>query len=231
MKNKKLVGLGDKNLDYVASTLTRYRLNKYLSITNNNVRQALRLYILNAKVSAAVMTDLHYVEIALRNKFERELNIKYGNDWFKNKDFLRLINEHNRGVLLKAQKNAAKHWPSGQVLPPGKVVAELTFGFWSQLADRKLEHSLWVSCLSKSFTWSKAPKRSTFSLQLEKLRKIRNRVAHHEPIFHLDLMDTSRRIFEVGRVLCPMTAKVMNQTSTVQRQIMSLTKYRRRRGI
>lgn len=44
-------------------------------MTRNNAQQALRLYMLNTKVSAAVMTDLHYIEVALRNKF--------GYEWFK----------------------------------------------------------------------------------------------------------------------------------------------------
>jgi len=227
----KLPMLDANSLGDVVATITRPRLSKYLRATSNDAQQALRLYVLNTKVSAAVMTDLHYIEVAMRNKFDRELTAKYGADWFKNAGFLALVDKRSQDILLKAQRDAAKHWPKGKALPPGKVIAELTFGFWLQLTDSKLEHKLWVPCLHKAFAPRKAPKRATFNQQLEKLRQLRNRVAHHEPIFHLDLLDAYRRICDVGQLLCPTTARVMDQASTVQRQVMGLTKYRQRRGI
>lgn len=60
-------------------------------MTRNNAQQALRLYVLNTKVSAAVMIDLHYIEVALHNKFDRELAAKFGNEWFKDAGFLALV--------------------------------------------------------------------------------------------------------------------------------------------
>lgn len=218
-------------LSQVVATLTQPRLSKYLRVTGNDVQQALRLYVLNTKVSAAVMTDLHYIEIALRNKFDRELESSFGPEWFKSARFLALVDGRSQAILLKAQKDAAKHWPKGKAVPPGKVIAELTFGFWLQLTDSKLEHKLWVPCLHKAFLPRKAPKRAAFNQQLEKLRQLRNRVAHHEPIFHLDLLQAYSRILQVGTLLCPNTANVMDKTSTVYREVMGLTKYCRQRGL
>ena len=223
--------LDRSNLQQIVITLTKPRLHKYLQATGHHMQQALRLYILNAKVSAAFMTDLHYIEIALRNKFDQELTPKFGAEWFRNPDFLSLLTPHSQNILIKAQKDAARHWPKGVPLPPGKVIAELTFGFWLQLTDARLEHPLWVPVLHKAFLPRKAPKRASFNLQLEKLRQLRNRTAHHEPIFHLDLIDTHRHALEVANLLCPTTAQVMRKTSVVQRSIMQLLKYRRRRSL
>ena len=218
------------SLGQVVATLTLPRLSKYLLVTENDAEQALRLYVLNTKVSAAMMTDLHYVEVVLRNKLDRELAIKFGPEWFKDSRFLALVDGRSRAILSKAQKDAAKPWPKDEALPPGKVIAELTLGFWLQLTDSKLEHTLWVPCLHKAFAPRKAPKRAAFNQQVEKLRQIRNRVAHHEPIFHLDLLEAHRRILEVGTLLCPATANMMEKTSTVCREVMRLTQYSLRRG-
>lgn len=231
MTSTKLPMMQAKHLAQVLTTLTPPRLSKYLRVTGNQTQQALRLYILNTKVSAAIMKDLHYIEVALRNKFDRELADKFGSQWFSDSRFLSMVDGRSQAILLKAQKSAAKHWPKGVAVPPGKVIAELTFGFWLQLTDSKLEHRLWVPCLHKVFLPQKAPKRSVFNQQLEKLRQLRNRVAHHEPIFHLDLMDAYRRIQQVAILLCPMTAHVMERTSTVKREVMGLGKFCRQRGL
>ena len=190
---------------------------------------ALRLYILNGKVSAAVMIDLHFVEIALRNKFDRELCAKFGQRWYQDPAFLALVDVPTGNILNKAQRDAGKHLPKGIVPFHGKVVAELTFGFWLRLTDSRLEHTLWVPALHKAFP--RPPKRSAFNQQLEKLRQLRNRVAHHEPIFHLDLLAARQGIEDACRLLCPHTAHVMVTTSTMHREIMGVHKFRRRKGL
>lgn len=227
----RLPRLDTNSLDQVVSTLTKPRLSKYLKASKNNCQQALRLYVLNTSVSAAFLADLHYVEVALRNKFDRELAALYGREWFKDAGFLSLVDPYTQGLFEKARKAAKKGLPKGTPTPPGKVVAELTFGLWAGLTDPKLEHSLWVPCLHKAFAPRKAPKRSTFNQQLEKLRQLRNRVAHHEPIFHLDLLGTHKLLREVAALLCPMTASVMTSTSSVRREVMALTRYCQKRDI
>lgn len=215
----------------VVSTLTSSRLSKYLLATGNNPQQALRLYVLNSQASAALMVDLHYIEVALRNKFDNELSKKFGPVWFHDQRFLALLDGRSRAILLKAQKDAARHPYRDRAPLPGKVIAELTFGFWLQLTDSRLEHTLWIPCLHKAFASLKPPKRATFNQQLERLRQLRNRIAHHEPIFHMDLLDARLRILEVGRLLCPATTTVMNKTSNVRRTVMGLSSYRSRRGL
>lgn len=208
--------------NHVVNTLTHARLSKYLKATEGNTQKALELYVLNTKLSAAIMIDLHYLEIALRNKFDQQLVIVFGEDWFKNSNFLSLLNGRGRSILLKAQSEAERFWPKHLHLPRGKIIAELSFGFWLQLIASKLEHKLWVPCLHKAFN-STAPKRSVFNQKLEKLRQLRNRVAHHEPVFHMDITYSHRSVFEATHLLCPDTAFIMKQTSTVLEEVSGLS--------
>jgi hypothetical protein len=65
----------------------------------------------------------------------------------------------------------------------------LHFGFWTTLTGGGFEHTLWTPALSKAFkgyagATGKGPKRSTISGQLNHIRGFRNRIVHHEPIFH-----------------------------------------------
>lgn len=215
----------------VINTLTPGRMTKYLRAANNDPYRVIRLYINNSKVSAAYFNDLHFLEVVLRNKFHEELTAVYGPAWYTAPAFLGLMNKRTTDILAKVQRDLVKRWPVGQSLPPGKVVAELTFGFWLSLTDRALEHALWVPCLHKAFLPRKAPKRSVLNDDLEKLRQLRNRIAHHEPIFHMDLMGLHRILRDVTTLLCPDVAHVMISTSTARREVHALLDYRRRKKI
>ncbi len=232
MSRTKLPLLDTTRCQRIVETLTRPRLEKYLRATKGNEQQALRLYVLNAKVSAAFLTDIHYIEVALRNKFDAELTVGFGSSkWFTVSDFVRLLDPRGQDILKKAQRDAAKGYPKSQPVPTGKVIAELMFGFWLNLTDRRVEHDLWVPFLHKAFLPRTPPRRSVFNNSLEKLRQLRNRVAHHEPIFHMDLVDANKTMRDVADLLCPTTALVMTRTSTVKREVMALSKYRSRQGI
>lgn len=209
----------------VVDTLTAPRLSKYMWAAGQDVEHALHLYVLNTKVSAALMIDLHYVEVALRNKFDRELAARWGATWFDDPGFLAHADQRMKDIIQKALRDASKKKRPGHPLPPGKVIAELTFGFWLQLTDRGLEHALWTPALHKAFAPRKAPKRSAFNQLLEKLRQLRNRVAHHEPIFHLDLVTAQQQVRDACLLLCPRTADLMDGTSTLKAEVANLAQF------
>src|SRR5699024_2440188 len=122
--------------------------------------------------------DLHYVEVALRNKFDHQLSSGFGTPyWFVCDKFCATVDNGSIKRILTAKKYASRGRRESQVLSPGKVIAELPFGFWLRLIAAKYEHTLWIPYLHKSFSQAKAPKRAVFNQQLEKLRQLRNRAA------------------------------------------------------
>jgi hypothetical protein len=60
----KFPAIDANSLSDMAATLTRPRLSKYLHASKNNLQQALRLYVFNTKISAAVMTELHIMNLS-----------------------------------------------------------------------------------------------------------------------------------------------------------------------
>jgi hypothetical protein len=78
------------------------------------------------------------------------------------------------GMIADARRTA------GTGAPVGKVIAELTFGFWPSLISKHF-HPLWSASLHKAFPYAHAPRRAVH-LRLEVIRRLRNRIAHHEPI-------------------------------------------------
>jgi hypothetical protein len=68
------------------------------------------------------------------------------------------------------------------------VVAELSFGFWKYLLVPHYQHSFWSPALQHAFP--RAPRgvpanaaRDQVFRPVEQLHALRNRLAHHEPVF------------------------------------------------
>jgi hypothetical protein len=70
------------------------------------------------------------------------------------------------------------------------VAAELSFGFWTSLFDVRYERSrtLWPRLLGHALLDRGSPRtvrtRTRLSPMLNRVRHLRNRVAHHEPVWH-----------------------------------------------
>lgn len=74
------------------------------------------------------------------------------------------------------------------VVSHGQVVSQTTFHFWKRLFSSEYGDSMWKPCVKKVFP-NKNLGRSDVSHALEKVYAIRNRVAHHEPVYGARLHD------------------------------------------
>lgn len=69
-------------------------------------------------------------------------------------------------------------------IPRGKIIAELSFGFWRFLLARQYKTSLWPDGAG---AFPHAPNRAlnTVEGRVKRLHKFPNRITHHEGIWHL----------------------------------------------
>jgi hypothetical protein len=70
----------------------------------------------------------------------------------------------------------------------GQVIAQLTMFFWKRLYSADYEQQLWRTSLKRVFP-DKKLQRSTVADQLERIYQVRNRIAHHEPVYGRRLTD------------------------------------------
>jgi hypothetical protein len=95
-----------------------------------------------------------------------------------------------RGYNARKDLCAARQpFQIGQV---GKVIAESKFMFWQSMFTKRHDHRVWDQQLMRVLPFLDPTKpvvdhRSFLFESLEKLRRLRNRIAHHEPIFTRDL--------------------------------------------
>ncbi len=80
----------------------------------------------------------------------------------------------------------AKLAREGKPLEVGRIMAELSFGFWTSLLDARYEQGLWPKLLKPTFPHMprQIRTRKNLSRRLNRIRHLRNRVFHHEPVWH-----------------------------------------------
>lgn len=179
---------------WVEAWLSVPRFGVYLSAVGGNRRLALALYEWNTVTSAAFQRDLAHLEIALRNAYDQAIvaNTPAGSPhwtadpyrlfpvrWRTAKDGTRFdVNRRPREQIERAVYEA------GADAPPGKVVAELTFGFWRYLSTAAHHDPLWIPYLHAAFAAGTA--RPDVDKPVGRLHRFRNRIAHHEPLLERD---------------------------------------------
>ncbi|MGR9459370.1 hypothetical protein ACU8V1_25850 (plasmid) [Rhizobium leguminosarum] len=154
--------------------LSAERFSTYLLWANNDFALGERLYSYNVQLSADFYSSLHMLEITLRNKCDAALTAAHNPAWFDDAAVLidpyqRKCVQDARSLLLRERKPASH----------GQMIAELNFGFWSSLFGRSSSH-LWGT-LRPMFNTG-GLQRPTIAQKLRDLRRLRNRIAHYEPI-------------------------------------------------
>ena len=103
-------------------------------------------YLFNSALSQALYPSLQSIEICLRNTIDHAVSEKYGTDWlFASSLFL---DQRECRRISNAKKSLMN---AGLPETKGHLVAELSFGFWTSLLDRRYERSLWQSCIKTAF--------------------------------------------------------------------------------
>jgi len=139
----------------------------------------------------------------MRNRFHAALSAVHGHAWFDRPGFL--VVAHQVEQLQKAKKQLAEE---GKELEPGRIVAALTFGFWTALLNKDYE-DLWRTTLRHALDAGACDEkgrglsRKSLATLATPLRKLRNRVAHHEPILYWSLPKHHANILRLTGWLSP----------------------------
>ena len=170
--------------------MARERLRKFRAAFSGAERPAIELYSLDVALAAGLQTLLAVTEVVMREAMNKQLTQMLGPRWFDQQGW---FDYRTKGDILRAKTylggpRAASH------APPGKVVAALSFGAWVGLLARgsapvknsglppiDYTATLWDPCLAAAFPqW--ASDRAQLEALAGRVRSVRNRVAHHEPI-------------------------------------------------
>jgi hypothetical protein len=190
----------------IRATLSAPRSGTYIAETGGNTIKAMELYGWNARVSAAFMLPAHFAEISTRNAAADVLERVYGHQWPWNLTFEASLPDSGlynprRDLQQTRQKN----------LTTGKVIAELKFVFWQKLFTGRNDVRLWEPHIAWAFPYAPtipaASLRDRIYRDLDVLRRLRNRLAHHEPVFTRNLVEDLTRTVDLIELRSQNTAQ------------------------
>lgn len=211
----------DEQLEAIWKALTPGRLDRYMRAAKGDARQALRLYLYDARLARAFLFPLSMAEVVLRNGISEQLAVAHGPNWYE-------LNSRSIGMAASSAANlkevvgrlrSEKGWVLHQDRQ-GQIVTALPFEFWCGLL-RSSANELWENTLRFAFpNLDRGQGRETVASLASKLSRFRNRVVHHEPIFEgWDLQRLQSDAIELIRMVCEDTAFWVRHHSTVMHAI------------
>jgi hypothetical protein len=208
-------------LSNIPHILSEPRFATYLQHCNNDRICALQLYQWNLELSAAFVIPLHLLEVSIRNAAVECVEAVHTSNWPWNQGFIRrLPNPKNGYSPTRDLENVAKMKNPTM----GKVVAELKFVFWEKMFTSRHDKRLWNAHINAVFpNVPAASKPSHIRAQIYNdvsvIRNLRNRIAHHEPIFSRNNHDDYEKIYKLIRWRNVITADWMQSIQTVTQLI------------
>jgi hypothetical protein len=199
------------DVSVVWNMLSEPRMAPYLEDTAGDKTMALRLYEWSARTSSAAFEVVGHLEVLLRNALDRCLRQHFREDQWGIPWFLLPTpgGEHVADAVaavrerLRPQRQESRH----------QIVAGLSFGFWSGLLGPKYEE-LWRDCLHRAFPNSSG-KRKQIAVAVERIRKFRNRIAHHDSTISVDIPFEVRQVIELASYIDGNAARWLERCSNV----------------
>ncbi|MBT2502230.1 Abi family protein [Curtobacterium sp. ISL-83] len=184
------------------------RLSTYLAASGGDRGRAAELYLWANQLGGALHAQIAFVEVAVRNAIDARLaawNSVHGGgpEWTAPGAAAEPLYSLLRRQLIEARTRASREAAQRPAthprrdLAPGHddVVAQLMFGSWVRIvrpASRdespRRQQLLWHRSLRDAFpnTTGEDSARHAIGEQLETLRRLRNRVAHHDNLLQVD---------------------------------------------
>lgn len=216
------------------------RFAPYLRETHGDVEHARELYLWAADLAGALFSTIAFVEVGLRNSMDRKLRawndqqgVDYGEDWALRKGAAPLLYDLVTHKSLASAQNFASeqsrlrpktHPRRLATVTHDDVASHFVFGTWVYLIKPRVWNQaqqcqqLWQECLSHAFPYADPSDagRQRLADQLDRVRKLRNRVAHHENLLYVDVRKRLRDMLGILALVDPQLPDLAMQSNRVR---------------
>lgn len=176
--------------DDLEKLISPARFSTFVELSSGNRYTATRLYAWTGRLAGALLTDFRHLEIVFRNRVDQAL-MAYARSldhsivsWLDDSWLPARTNGWDEGAN-KAIRQASKSL-HGARRSHDATIANLTFSFWRYVIAGRYEEAFWLPALDAAFIGipgaTSVDRRTSLENALIDLSRLRNRIAHHEPI-------------------------------------------------
>ena len=171
-------------------------MRRYLNACGGNKRKAQTLYRLNLRLSQEMFTVISCYEVALRNAIDRIMTASLGNDWLRDAILPGGIFDNP----LFYGTTRIMHKAYNELITNGKyscskMLSAMEFGVWKYMYSAPQYRATGRRLLQ---VFPNKPRSSAVMQynnqyiynELDAINRLRNRIAHHEPICFLQDQET-----------------------------------------
>ena len=172
------------------------RMRRYLIACGGDKRRAQLLYRLNLRISQEMFTVISFYEVALRNAIDHIMIGTFGTDWIRDSIqpggvFDAPMFSRTTHIICKAYNELMKNGKYSS----SKMLSAMEFGVWKYMFSSTQYRATGRILLG---VFPNKPKSSAemqynnlfFFNELDAINRLRNRIAHHEPICFLHELET-----------------------------------------
>lgn len=172
------------------------RIDRYLVASGNSKARAISLYKANLRVAQSFHPLLGALEVALRNQINTILTAHFGDaDWIINQkkgfmvdpsltymDRRRGVRVVNDFLKMSVEKSERRFRRLRIPVSSGKIISDQSLGFWTDLFEVH-HYKLLLGRPIQAFNHLPSGHgRKEVSERLNKIRLMRNRINHNEPV-------------------------------------------------
>jgi len=214
------------------SALSAARINTYeiaAGTIGNEDLSGLNLYLWNAQISGEFLTPLHICEVVIRNAVADAIGQQYGDNWPWSKTFQMSLPSPLKGY--NPRKNLYSVLDKETTV--GKIIPELNFIFWQNMFTKRYDERLWDRYLFQIMPGCDISKplksvRHSIYKDIENVRRLRNRIAHHEHILNHNLVNDYNTIIRLITYRSQITADwiVLHHDQKITEMLLKKPKYK-----
>lgn len=177
----------------LADALTHYRIKSYI-LHGEPEETSLARYLWNVSLAESLYPCLHSLEVGLRATVNGALASRSGQDWPGSGQVF--LDVWQKGCIQSAVNDLASE---NQPTAWEYVVPELSFGFWTSMLGKRYGREWRGSALRSAFPGLPVGigrERAPVADRMDRIRRFRNRVMHHERLCHHPLAQVHGEILE-----------------------------------
>jgi hypothetical protein len=173
-----------ETLKSVFNMMSSSRLAPYFEACNKSPYDALNLYKWNSQMAGALHETIGHFEVIFRNRIDDAMCSRHA---FKSRpgDWLDDGHREFKPKASDALEDARERTRNKRAGTRGHTVAELNFGFWIRLLDKSNEAKFGGAIMRMFPELKRTAVNDMENLRqlVDPLYQLRNRIAHHEPIW------------------------------------------------